>query len=247
MRVELCLHGLCVSHSLRQLLKIFEKRGTGRKTFYKKVFLPVISHYSYTQMQQKIDLNQIERFARERYIPVMLDDTKELLFNVVHEVQPKRILEIGTAVGYSGIVMLLASPEAHLNTMEISEELANIAKQNFAKAGVENRVNIFLGDARELVAQLTGNYDFIFMDGPKGQYEAFLPYLTELLDTGGTLVCDNVLYKGLVEHVPDDKRHKHITVARNMHAFLDDITANPRYDTVLHRIGDGVTVSVKKY
>ncbi len=92
MRVELCLHGLCVSHSLRQLLKIFEKRGTGRKTFYKKVFLPVISHYSYTQMQQKIDLNQIERFARERYIPVMLDDTKELLFNVVQEVQPKRIL-----------------------------------------------------------------------------------------------------------------------------------------------------------
>ena len=163
-------------------------------------------------MQQKIDLNQIERFARERYIPVMLDDTKELLFNVVQEIQPKRILEIGTAVGYSGIVMLLASPEA-----------------------------------RELVAQLTGNYDFIFMDGPKGQYEAFLPYLTELLDTGGTLVCDNVLYKGLVEHVPDDKRHKHITVARNMHAFLDDITANPRYDTVLHRIGDGVTVSVKKY
>lgn len=205
------------------------------------------SFHSIEKMQQKIDLNQIERFARERYIPVMLDDTKELLFNVVQKVQPKRILEIGTAVGYSGIVMLLASPEAHLNTMEISEELANIARQNFAKAGVENRVNIFLGDARELVAQLTGNYDFIFMDGPKGQYEAFLPYLTELLDTGGTLVCDNVLYKGLVEHVPDDKRHKHITVARNMHAFLDDIMANPRYDTVLHRIGDGVTVSVKKY
>ena len=81
-------------------------------------------------------MNQIERFARERYIPVMLDDTKELLFNVVREVQPKRILEIGTAVGYSGIVMLLASPEAHLNTMEISEELANIARQNFARAGV---------------------------------------------------------------------------------------------------------------
>ena len=226
----------------------FLKRWAWEEKLFSKSFS---SHnllpHTQTQMQQKIDLNQIERFARERYIPVMLDDTKELLFNVVREVQPKRILEIGTAVGYSGIVMLLASPEAHLNTMEISEELANIARQNFAKAGVENRVNIFLGDARELVAQLTGNYDFIFMDGPKGQYEAFLPYLTELLDTGGTLVCDNVLYKGLVEHVPDDKRHKHITVARNMHAFLDDITANPRYDTVLHRIGDGVTVSVKKY
>ena len=232
-------YGFCVSYFLHSLLKLFVKSFSPRDHLY--YFLKKI------KMQQKIDLNQIERFARERYIPVMLDDTKELLFNVVQKVQPKRILEIGTAVGYSGIVMLLASPEAHLNTMEISEELANIARQNFAKAGVENRVNIFLGDARELVAQLTGNYDFVFMDGPKGQYEAFLPYLTELLDTGGTLVCDNVLYKGLVEHVPDDKRHKHITVARNMHAFLDDITANPRYDTVLHRIGDGVTVSVKKY
>ncbi len=242
-------YGFCVSHFFIHYSKFLKSGVRGEKLFVKS-FSPRDHLYYFLKkikMQQKIDLNQIERFARERYIPVMLDDTKELLFNVVREVQPKRILEIGTAVGYSGIVMLLASPEAHLNTMEISEELANIARQNFAKAGVENRVNIFLGDARELVAQLTGNYDFIFMDGPKGKYEAFLPYLTELLDTGGTLVCDNVLYKGLVEHVPEDKRHKHITVARNMHAFLDDITANPRYATVLHRIGDGVTVSVKKY
>ena len=193
----------------------------------------------------KQELNEIERFAREKYIPVMLDDTKELLFSVVRKANPTRILEIGTAVGYSGIVMLLAAPQAHLNTMEMDEQLAALAKQNFKKAEVADRVNIFLGDARELVAQLTGTYDFIFMDGPKGQYEVFLPYLTDLLSVGGTLVCDNVLYKGLVEHVPDDKRHKHITVARNMHAFLDDITTNPRYKTVLHRIGDGVTVSVK--
>lgn len=192
------------------------------------------------------ELNEIERFARERYIPVMLDDTKELLYSVVRRAQPWRILEIGTAVGYSGIVMLLAAPMAHLNTMEIDEQLVALAKENFARAGVVDRVNVFLGDARELVSQLTGLYDLIFMDGPKGQYETFLPYLTDLLAVGGTLVCDNVLYKGLVEHVPDNKRHKHITVARNMHAFLDDITANPHYDTILYRIGDGVTVSVKK-
>ncbi len=192
------------------------------------------------------ELNEIERFARERYIPVMLDDTKELLYSVVRRAQPRRILEIGTAVGYSGIVMLLAAPMAHLNTMEIDEQLVALAKENFARAGVVDRVNVFLGDARELVSQLTGLYDLIFMDGPKGQYETFLPYLTDLLAVGGTLVCDNVLYKGLVEHVPDNKRHKHITVARNMHAFLDDITANPHYDTTLYRIGDGVTVSVKK-
>ena len=192
-----------------------------------------------------MDLAQLEKFARERYIPVMLDDTKELLFETVSRAQPKRILEIGTAIGYSGIVMLTACPTATLNTVELDEQTAALARKNFDEFGVGNRVNVFVGDAREIVRLLTGSYDFIFLDGPKGQYEVFLPYLTDLLEVGGTLVCDNVLYKGLVEHVPENKRHKHITVARNMHAFLHDITNNPRYDTVLHRIGDGVTVSIK--
>ena len=192
-----------------------------------------------------MELSQLEKFARERYIPVMLDDTKELLFNTVKERQPRRILEIGTAIGYSGIVMLSASEHATLNTVELNEQTANMARANFAEFGMTDRVNVFVGDAREIVPQLTGSYDFIFLDGPKGQYEVFFPYLTDLLEVGGVLVCDNVLYKGLVEHVPENKRHKHITVARNMRAFLDDITTNTRYSTILHRIGDGVTVSTK--
>ena len=191
-----------------------------------------------------MELSQLEKFARERYIPVMLDDTKELLYATVRERKPTRILEIGTAIGYSGIVMLSAS-DATLNTIELDERTARLARDNFKEFGYSERVNIFVGDAREIVPQLTGRYDFIFLDGPKGQYETFFPYLTDLLTVGGTLVCDNVLYKGLVERVPDNKRHKHITVARNMRAFLDDITTNERYSTVLHRIGDGVTISTK--
>ena len=175
----------------------------------------------------------------------MLDDTKELLFATVKEKQPRRILEIGTAIGYSGIVMLSASELATLNTIELDERTAELARANFKEFGFDKRVNIFVGDAREIIPVLTGSYDFIFLDGPKGQYENFFPYLTDLLDVGGTLVCDNVLYKGLVEHVPDNKRHKHITVARNMRTFLLDITTNERYSTTLHRIGDGVTISKK--
>lgn len=192
-----------------------------------------------------VDLEQLKKFARERYIPVMLDDTKQLLFDVVRRCQPKRILEIGTAIGYSGIVMLTASAEATLNTIEMDEASAQMAKENFRQAEVDGRVNVFVGDAREIVPLLSGQYDFVFMDGPKGQYEKFLPYVTEVLEPGGTLVCDNVLYKGLVEHVPENKRHKHITVARNMNAFLHDISNNSHYETTLHRVGDGVTVSVK--
>ena len=192
-----------------------------------------------------VDLQELLRYARQRYIPVMLDDTRQLLFDVVSRCRPKRILEIGTAIGYSGIIMLTASPLATLNTIELDEQVANIARQNFQKAEMSDRVNLFVGDAREIVTLLTGSYDFIFMDGPKGQYEGFLPYLTEVLEVGGTLVCDNVLYKGLAENVPENKRHKHITVARNMHAFLQDITTNQRYRTQLYRTGDGVSVSVK--
>ncbi len=191
-------------------------------------------------------LEELKQYARQRYIPVMLDDTRRLLFQTVQRCAPRRILEIGTAIGYSGIVMLSASPQAVLNTVELNETSAALARSNFEEWGMSQRVNIFVGDAREIVPQLTGSYDFIFLDGPKGQYEHFFPYLCDLLCSGGTLVCDNVLYKGLVEHLPD-KRHKHITVARNMRAFLDELMSGDRFDTQLHRIGDGVTVSVKKY
>ena len=192
-----------------------------------------------------LSLESLKQYARERYIPVMLDDTRELLFNTVRQRLPKRISEIGTAIGYSGIIMLTASPNAVLNTIEFSEQSVALARENFKEFGLTDRVNIFVGDAREIVPLLTGKYNFIFLDGPKGQYKYFYPYLTDLLEVNGTLVCDNVLYKGLVEHIPDNKRHKHITVARNMREFLDELTADKRYQTELHRIGDGVTVSTK--
>lgn len=192
-----------------------------------------------------VSLNEIEKFARECHIPVMLDDTKKLLFDTVSRYRPRRILEIGTAIGYSGIVMLSASKDAGLNTIELSEVSAGTARKNFEEYGLLDRVNLFVGDAREIVKMLTGEYDFIFLDGPKGQYVTFLPYLTDLLSVGGVMVCDNVLYKGLVENIPQDKRHKHITVARNMRLFLDELTSSERFKTVLHRVGDGVTVSVK--
>lgn len=192
-----------------------------------------------------MEISAIEAFARKNYIPVMLDDTKQLLFDTVQNAVPQSILEIGTAIGYSGIIMLTACPSAKLNTIEMDENNARMAKQNFAEAGVSDKVNLFLGDARQIVPLLTGQYDFIFMDGPKGQYVKFFPYLFDLLKSGGTLVCDNVLYKGLVEHVPEDKRHKHITVARNMHEFLDELLADKRLSTTLYRIGDGVTISKK--
>lgn len=192
----------------------------------------------------QIDLQKIVRFAREHYIPVMLDDTAKLLYEVTSKYQPQSILEIGTAIGYSGIIMLNASANATLNTIEMNEDSIALARKNFTQAGVYDRVNIFQGDACEIVRTLTGEYDMIFLDGPKGQYYEFLPYLKSVLNVGGVLVCDNVLYKGLVEHLPANN-HKHITIARNLNKFLQMLQTDDDFDTVLHRVGDGITVSVK--
>ncbi len=191
-----------------------------------------------------MDLDKLRNSARKEHIPVISDDAKTFLARIVRQKQPRRILEIGTAIGYSGTIMLNACPQAVLNTIEFDEENAKRARRNFAEAGLSERVNLFLGDAKEIVPQLSGKYDFIFMDGPKGQYGVFFPYLCDVLEIQGTLVCDNVLYKGLVENIPD-KRHKHITAARNMHGFLEEIVADVRFKTEIFRIGDGISISVK--
>ena len=120
------------------------------------------------------NLEKLEKFARDRYIPVLLDDTRELLINTVTELQPSTILEIGTAIGYSGTLMLL-STNATLTTIELSEDSIAIAENTFKENGVYDRVTQLEGDAKDVLATLSGKYDFIFLDGPKGQYIRYLP------------------------------------------------------------------------
>lgn len=191
------------------------------------------------------DMAEMRKNAYGEHIPVLFSETERLLDVLVRMKQPRKILEIGTAIGLSGILMLKAAPLATLNTIEKLTDSADAARENFRKYGVSDRVNLFEGDAGEIIPMLTGSYDFIFMDGPKGQYPEFYPYLKKLLVSGGVLVCDNVLYKGLVENIPENKRHKHITIARNLHAFLEIISNDPEMSTVTLKIGDGVSVSVK--
>lgn len=190
------------------------------------------------------DMANMRANAYEEHIPVLFSQTERLLDVLVRLKQPKRILEIGTAIGFSGILMLKASPNAILNTVEKLSESAEEARKNFKRYGVYERVNIFEGDACEIIPMLTGEYDFIFLDGPKGQYIEFYPYLKELLVKGGVLVADNVLYKGLVENIPD-KHHKHITIARNLRLFLETVSNDKEMSSVVLKIGDGVSVSVK--
>ena len=117
---------------------------------------------------------------------------------VNYKEKPKKILEIGVNLGLSGIAMLISEPNASLSGIEIDEEKIKLAKNNYKKFGVFDRAKIFQGDASEIIPVLTGEYDFIFLDGPKGHYYEYLPNLLSVLSVGGTLFADNVLFRGYI-------------------------------------------------
>ena len=138
---------------------------------------------------------KITDYADKNIIAVLLPETTGFLRQAVMLKKPLRILEIGTAIGYSGIVMLRAAlPETELYTVEMSEERIATAKEFFRDAGLLNNVVFYVGDSTEIVPNLKGKFDFIFLDGPKAQYCEYLPFLSRFLNKGGVLFCDNVLY-----------------------------------------------------
>ncbi len=189
-------------------------------------------------------LDSLEKFAREHYIPVLLDDTKELLIQTIHQVKPKKILEIGTAIGYSGTIML-KNCDAVLTTIDIDENNISIAKNTFKEYCVDERVNQIVGDAKNVLPTLSDKYDFIFLDGPKGQYIYYLPHILKLLNENGVLFADNVLYKGMVkseEFIPHKKR----TIVVNLRKYLESVTNSQIFDTTIYEIGDGVAISKLK-
>ena len=180
--------------------------------------------------------------ARERGEPILRDRSFDLLIKTVEKYKPKKILEIGTNEGLSGIAMLLTSESAALTGIEIDEDRIRIAKENYKEFGLENRAKIFSGDASEILPVLTGEYDFIFLDGPKGHYYEYLSFLLPILKVGGVIFADNVLYRGMVE---GKAPHKHATIKHSMENYLKAVTQDENLSTTLFRIDDGVAITEK--
>lgn len=195
-----------------------------------------------------MELKQIEQFARQNHIPVLLGDSAEFLANIVKTKQPKNILEIGTAIGYSGTIMLLSSENANLTTIEKNEESYIKAQETFKTFNVKNRVNQILGDGLEAIKELQKNnekYDFIFLDGPKGQYIFYYPILLNMLTKNGCLLVDNVLFKGLVRSTID-VGHKKRAMITKLRKFLNEIETRQDLITKIHEVGDGIAEIYKK-
>lgn len=186
---------------------------------------------------------QIEKSARQRYIPVILDDSKEELLALVKQTQPKRILEIGTAIGYSGSLMLLQSKDAVLDTVELLEERREEALKNFEIFGVKDRVNSYLGDAMQIVPDIIQDkkYDFVFIDGPKSKYWEYLTMVAHNVSKGGYVFCDNVLFRGMVMNGKKPP-HKFRTIVVGMRRFLSNLQNNSDFQTEIKEKGDGIAI-----
>lgn len=203
--------------------------------------------YTASLVQLDIDkrLQDKRTDALSRGIPVADDETLQFLLVTLGMKQPLSILEIGTAVGLSGVAMLQACPKARLTTMELEEERYIEAKQNFAEFGVADRVNAYLGDAGEILAMMDGKYDFVFLDGPKAQYEKYIFDLKRLMNVGAVLFADDVLLYGWVsgEEPTPQKRH---SIVDKIRSYLQTITHDTDFTTSVVNVGDGVALSVFK-
>ena len=187
---------------------------------------------------------QMRERAKEKGEPVLRDKSFELLLETVKTKKPFRILEIGVNVGLSGIAMLLISQSSYLTGIEIDEEKIKEAKENYKSFGVQERAKIFQGDASEVIPLLTGEYDFIFLDGPKGHYYEYLPHLLAVLKVGGILFADNVLFRGYVDGTVKTP-HRYNTTKNSMERYIKAITENKNLKTRLYRIEDGVSITEK--
>lgn len=189
------------------------------------------------------EISRLRKDALERWIPVADDETVNFLLLTVKMCKPKKILEIGTAIGLSSILMALSDPEIKITTIECDEERFFEAKHNFASFGVSKRITSHLGDAGEILPNMDGSFDFIFLDGPKAQYEKYLPDLKRLLAVGGTLFSDDVLLYGWVDGRAEPPK-KHRVLAEKIRSYLTTLTSDSDFITTVADIGDGVAVSL---
>ena len=191
-------------------------------------------------MQDKF--NNIKQKALEDNVPIIMDDTLAEIEKILIDKKPERILEIGTAIGYSAICFSrFLADDGKIDTIERDEERADQAIENIKLMELEDKINVIKGDAVEILPTLEGKYDIVFIDAAKGKYPFFLQQALRLINKNGIIIADNVLYKGYV--LSDYNKHKQRTAVRNLREYIFEITNNPNIETEILEVGDGLAIS----
>ena len=190
----------------------------------------------------KQELEKIKQNALEEHIPIIMDDTLEVMEKYLTEMKPERILEIGTAVGYSAMCFTkFLAENGRIDTIERESERVKEAKENIKKVGVEGKIRIYEGDAVEILPTLKEKYDAVFIDAAKGKYPFFLKEALRMIQPNGIIFADNILYKGYV--MSDYNKHKQRTAVRNLREYIKEVSENPDLETQILEVGDGLAVS----
>lgn len=190
----------------------------------------------------KEELEKIKQKALQEHIPIIMDETLEVIEKYLKENPPKKILEIGAAVGYSAMCFSEFLTEGgKIDTIEREEERIAEAKENFKKVGVQDVITLYEGDAVEILPTLKDKYDMVFIDAAKGKYPFFLNQALHKLNPQGIIFADNILYKGYV--MSDYNKHKQRTAVRNLREYIKEVTENENLDTEILEVGDGLAVS----
>lgn len=190
-------------------------------------------------------LEEIEKFGRENKIPILLDDSLEYITNMLSEIKPYRLLEIGTAIGFSAISFSKYLVDGgRIDTIEIESLRVEQALENIQKVGVQDKIRVLEGDALDILPYLTEEYDVIFIDAAKGKYNEFFEHAMRLAKKGGYIIADNVLYKGMVQS--DYNKHKQRTAVNKLRTFIDSVLSNEKIEAKLLDIGDGLIIAKVK-
>ena len=193
----------------------------------------------------KQELEKIKEKALKDHIPIIMDDTLEVMEKYLVTKKPQRILEIGTAVGYSAMCFtLFLAKDGIIDTIERDEERVKEARRNIEKVGVEDKIHIYEGDAVEILPTLDEKYDVVFIDAAKGKYPFFLKEAMRMLKSDGIIFADNILYKGYV--MSDYNKHKQRTAVRNLREYIKEVSENPNLETEILEVGDGLAISKMK-
>lgn len=189
-------------------------------------------------------LKELEEYAKENNVPIVQKETAKFLELMVTIKKPLKILELGTAIGYSSILMAVNS-EAHITSIDRSEEMVNLALQNIHKYGLEKRIDVILGECMESLKNLNDEYDIIFIDAGKGHYEDFFNECLRMLKKDGIVIADNVLFRGMVASKELLLRRK-ITIVKRMKSYLDVVSNNENLVTSVIPMGDGIAVTTRR-
>lgn len=187
-------------------------------------------------------LSDMRRFAIENEVPIAEPESAAFLRFLCSVLKPKRILEVGTAIGYSAILMADIC-DAEIVTLERNEQMISIATENIKNAGLEGRIKIVPGDATKTIYDVEGEFDLVFIDASKAHYNEF--FENSRITSGGVFICDNVLYKGMTA-TDDLLQRRKVTIVKRLRNFISDVCNNPMYCSSLLPIGDGILVAYKK-